>query len=68
MYEWKTEAVEREKLEERLNALEQDNWEIFAVIPTLEFKNTKFAFGISAPLPQNVEYDIVARKSKGESL
>ena len=63
---FKVQKSERNELEDKLNALEAEGWEIFAVIPTLDFVNTKIVMGISAPLPQNVEYDIIARQ-KGET-
>ncbi len=63
---FKVEKSERDELEEKLNALEGEGWEIFAVIPTLDFVNTKIVMGISAPLPQNVEYDIIAKKENND--
>jgi hypothetical protein len=66
MFKWKVARAVRDNLEECLNDWQAEGWEIFNVIPTLSFVNTKIVMGVSAPLPQNVEYDIILRK-KGES-
>tara|TARA_Y100000034_G_C6828569_1_gene373832 strand:+ start:703 stop:915 length:213 start_codon:yes stop_codon:yes gene_type:complete len=62
MYNWKAVKSGRNALEQSLNELEKDGWEVFNVIPTLSFVNTKIVMGVSAMLPQNVEYDILVRK------
>lgn len=66
MFKWRVEHVQRGTLENQLNVLEGAGWEIFAVVPTLDFVNTKIVMGVSAPLPQNVEYDIICRRSEGQ--
>lgn len=62
MYTWKVASANREGLEGALNGFQEEGWEIFNIVPTLDFVNTKIVMGVSAPLPQNVEYDIICRK------
>lgn len=62
MYEWKVDTVS-EGLESALNKYECEGWEIFAVVPTLKFENTKVVMA-TVSLPKQIEYNIVMRKRK----
>jgi hypothetical protein len=62
MYEWRVETVS-EGLEAALNKHEWEGWEIFSVVPTLKFENTKVVMA-TVSLPKQIEYNIVMRKRK----
>ena len=53
--------VDHATLESKLNELESDGWEVFAVVPTLKFEKTKVVMA-TVSLPGNIEYNIIARK------
>lgn len=62
MYDWKVDTVS-EDLQGALNKYDGDGWEIFAVVPTLKFENTKVVMA-TVSLPKQIEYNIVMRKRK----
>jgi len=59
-YDWKVIKATGENLEETLNGVQ--GYEVFQVLPTLSFTNTKIVMGVSVPLPGEVEYAVVLRK------
>ena len=59
---FKVHTVGIETLESKLNELESEGWEIFAVVPSLRFEKTKVVMA-TVPLPGNIEYNIIARNS-----
>lgn len=63
MFQWKVETVSAVQLESSLNRLEDAGWEIFNVVPTLKFENTKVVMA-TVSLPKEIEYNLVVRKRK----
>ena len=59
-YEWHVVTVNKDELEETLNALER-SWEVFAVTPTIKF-GSKFMGG---PVPSEVLHTVIVRRQKG---
>jgi hypothetical protein len=58
---WKVVTVTRDQMESSLNSYQQQGWEIFAVVPTLKFENTKVVMA-TVSLPKAIEYDLIMRR------
>lgn len=63
MYAYRTVKCNDAGLEETLNN-PQDGEEVFQVLPTISFTPTKIVMGVNVPLPGEVEYMVVFRKTK----
>lgn len=62
MLNWKVETVEKSAdLESTLNALQQEGWEIYQIIPVPVLQDHKVMM-VTVPLPVSYHYDIVLRK------
>lgn len=59
MYDWKVHQTTDDGLERELNVKQKEGWEIFAVVPTILFKQK--VMGVT--IPGEVIHNIVLRKS-----
>lgn len=61
MYKYEVLTADETNLEAVLNEAEGKGQEVFAVLPTINFKMTKIVMGVSVPLPEQVQYKVVLR-------